>query len=94
MLLIDGRYNFIRSVFGSLGIYFLSLFKMPVKVGQILEATRSSFFAGAELNEGKIVWVKWPSVLAYKDCSGLMIFSLSAFNEALLLTIQMLDGHS
>lgn len=43
---INGRLALNRSVLGSLGIYFLSLFKMSFAVCQILEAYRSQFFKG------------------------------------------------
>lgn len=38
-------------MFGALGIYYLSLFKMPCKVGNILEAARVNLFWGGELDE-------------------------------------------
>ena len=46
LLSIGGRHTLISSVLGSLGIYFLSLFHMPVTVNKKLEAIRSRFFLG------------------------------------------------
>ncbi|GKC11569.1 putative RNA-directed DNA polymerase [Tanacetum coccineum] len=43
-LSIRGRLTLIKSVLGSIPIYFLSLFKAPVKVINLLESIRSRFF--------------------------------------------------
>nr|GEW74205.1 hypothetical protein [Tanacetum cinerariifolium] len=47
MLSIGGRLTLIKFVLGSLGIYYLSIFKFPELVLNSLEAMRGSFFLGA-----------------------------------------------
>ncbi|GKA07120.1 RNA-directed DNA polymerase, eukaryota [Tanacetum coccineum] len=49
-----------------------------------MEAIRSHFFNGADVNENKISWVKWNRVLASKDKGGLHVSSFFALNRALL----------
>ncbi|GJT45843.1 RNA-directed DNA polymerase, eukaryota, reverse transcriptase zinc-binding domain protein [Tanacetum coccineum] len=46
-LSIEGRLTLIKSVLGSLGIYYLSIFKCPELVLNSLEAMHASFFWGA-----------------------------------------------
>lgn len=84
MLSIGGRSTLISSVLGSLGIYYLSIFRMPKKVNNILESLRSSFFWGGTKNNRKISWVKWGSILAAKDDGGVGFGSLEGMNHALL----------
>lgn len=54
MLLVGGRLMLVSSVLGSLGNYYLSLFKMLIMVGKQLERLRSTFFWGAE-EHGKVI---------------------------------------
>nr|GEW79873.1 hypothetical protein [Tanacetum cinerariifolium] len=68
---------------GSLGIYYLSIFKCPESVLNSLEATRASFFWGGS-NEKKNAWVKWENVMASFEKGGLIIGSIKAFNLTLL----------
>ena len=70
---------------GALGVYFLSLFVMPVTVAKKFEATRARFFWGGVGDSRKILWIKWVAVNASKDVSGLDIGSLVSFNLALVL---------
>ncbi|GJR74809.1 putative RNA-directed DNA polymerase, eukaryota, reverse transcriptase zinc-binding domain protein [Tanacetum coccineum] len=79
-----GLLTLLKEVLGSLGIYFLSLFKAPTTVLKTLETIRASFFWGGSLNSNKLSWMKWPHVLASFDKGGLAIGSLKAFNLALL----------
>ncbi|GJZ78019.1 hypothetical protein Tco_0642691, partial [Tanacetum coccineum] len=46
MLSIGGRSTLVSSVLEALGIYYLSLFPMPVNIKNSLEATRAKFFWG------------------------------------------------
>ncbi|KAJ9539315.1 hypothetical protein OSB04_032048 [Centaurea solstitialis] len=79
-----GRLTLCKSVLGSLGIYFLSLFKAPKQVLNNLESIRARFFWGYSANVKKISWIAWDSVLSDFDCGGLGIGSLRALNLALL----------
>ncbi|GJQ90435.1 RNA-directed DNA polymerase, eukaryota, reverse transcriptase zinc-binding domain protein [Tanacetum coccineum] len=72
------------SVLGSLGIYYLSIFRAPESVLQDLERIRANFFWGGNKDKNKMAWVKWPIILNSFDKGGLNIGSLKAFNLALL----------
>lgn len=69
----------------SLGIYYFSIFKMPVKVMEILESSRAKFLWGIDHDEIRIMWVKWKLILASKINGDLGVGNLVAFNQALLL---------
>ncbi|GKD98236.1 RNA-directed DNA polymerase, eukaryota, reverse transcriptase zinc-binding domain protein [Tanacetum coccineum] len=84
LLSIGGRYTLIKYVPGSLGIYYLSLFKAPKFIINTLEKNRARFFWGGSEGNKKMAWVRWENVLASLDQGGLGIGSLKAFNLALL----------
>ncbi|GJY58660.1 RNA-directed DNA polymerase, eukaryota, reverse transcriptase zinc-binding domain protein [Tanacetum coccineum] len=84
LLSIGGRLTLIKSVLGSLGIYYLLIFRAPESVLQDLERIRSNFFWGGNQDGKKMAWVKWPIILNSFDKGGLNIGSLKAFNLALL----------
>ena len=65
-LSIGGRVTLLKSVLGSLPIYYMSLYKVPMKVLQKLESIRCNFFNGVDLNGKKSIWIKWNKVLAPK----------------------------
>ncbi|GJU13565.1 RNA-directed DNA polymerase, eukaryota, reverse transcriptase zinc-binding domain protein [Tanacetum coccineum] len=79
-----GHLTLIKSVLGSLGIYYLSIFRAPELVLNDLERIRSNFFWGGNQDGKKMAWVKWPIILNSYDNGGLNIGSLKAFNLALL----------
>ncbi|XP_071695742.1 uncharacterized protein [Rutidosis leptorrhynchoides] len=54
LLSIGGRATLGKSVLGSMGIYYLSLFKCPEKVIHELESIRASFFWGSTEDKRKI----------------------------------------
>ncbi|GJV50288.1 putative RNA-directed DNA polymerase, eukaryota, reverse transcriptase zinc-binding domain protein [Tanacetum coccineum] len=83
-LSIGGRLTLIKSVLGSLGIYYLSIFKAPELVLKDLERSRASFFWGSSIDNKKMAWIKWPNILSSFDNGGLNIGSLKSFNLALL----------
>ena len=84
LLSIGGRYTLIKSVLGSLGIYYLSLFKAPQVVIHTLERLRSRFFWRGNDSINKMAWIKWENVVAPMEHGGLGIGSLHSFNLALL----------
>ncbi|GKF04195.1 RNA-directed DNA polymerase, eukaryota, reverse transcriptase zinc-binding domain protein, partial [Tanacetum coccineum] len=75
-LSIGGRLTLLKSILGAIPIYHMSIFKVPMKVLHNMEAIRSRFFNGAELNSKKQSWVGWNKVLASKDSGGLGVSSL------------------
>ncbi|GJW72068.1 RNA-directed DNA polymerase, eukaryota, reverse transcriptase zinc-binding domain protein [Tanacetum coccineum] len=83
-LSIGGRLTLLKAVLGSMSIYHMSIFKVPMKVLHRMESIRSRFFNGVDLNSKKSIWVKWKNVLASKEKGGLGVSSLYALNRALL----------
>ncbi|GJW55485.1 RNA-directed DNA polymerase, eukaryota, reverse transcriptase zinc-binding domain protein [Tanacetum coccineum] len=71
------------SLYGSLGVYYLSLFPMPKQINKRLESLRENFFWGCTDEIKKIPWIFWNSVLASKLKGGLGIGSLEALNFSL-----------
>ncbi|GJZ77282.1 hypothetical protein Tco_0641954 [Tanacetum coccineum] len=65
-------------------IYYMSMFKVPMKVLKRMEYMRCHFFNGVEHNVEKPLWVKWSKVLASKDKGGLGASSFYALNRALM----------
>ena len=79
-----GRLTLCKSVLGTLGTYFFSLYKAPTAVINTLESLRRNFFYGGDKSKKKIVWISWNDTLAPKSCGGLGVGSLMAQNAALL----------
>ncbi|GKB00904.1 putative RNA-directed DNA polymerase, eukaryota, reverse transcriptase zinc-binding domain protein [Tanacetum coccineum] len=71
LLSLGGRLTLIKSVLGSLGINYLSIFKAPEAVTKHLESLRASFFWGATDDKKKLAWIKWSNILASHDKGGL-----------------------
>ncbi|KAL6508840.1 hypothetical protein OROHE_021399 [Orobanche hederae] len=84
MLSIGGRLSLIKSVLGSVAIYPLSIFKLPIAVAKSIEAIRRNFFIGKSSDSRKMSWFAWDHVLTSKENGGLGIGSLFALNRALL----------
>nr|GFA60922.1 hypothetical protein [Tanacetum cinerariifolium] len=84
LLSIGGRLTLIKSVLGSLGIYYLSIFKAPELVLKDLERSRAFFFWGSTIDNKKMSWIKWSNIPPSFDKGGLNIGSLKSFNFALL----------
>ncbi|GKA37936.1 putative RNA-directed DNA polymerase, eukaryota, reverse transcriptase zinc-binding domain protein [Tanacetum coccineum] len=84
LLFIGGRLTLIKSVIGSLGIYYLSIFKAPEAVIKALESLRALFFWGAFEDKKKLAWIKWSNILASFDKGGLCVAGANlACNQAL-----------
>nr|GEY05288.1 RNA-directed DNA polymerase, eukaryota, reverse transcriptase zinc-binding domain protein [Tanacetum cinerariifolium] len=84
LLSIGDRFTLIKSVLGSLGIYYFSLFKAPETVINTLEKYNARFFWGGASEKRNMAWVRWDQALASHEKGGLNIGSLKAFNLALL----------
>ncbi|GKD54724.1 hypothetical protein Tco_1288111 [Tanacetum coccineum] len=72
-LSMGGRLTLLKAVLGSMPIYHMSIFKVPMKVLQRMESIRSRFFSGVDLNSKKSIWVKWSKVLCSKEKGGLVV---------------------
>ena len=53
-----------KKVLGSVGIYYMSIFKVPESILDWLERLRARFFWGGDQHVKKMVRVKWENVLA------------------------------
>ena len=54
LLSIGGRLTLIKAVLGSIGIYYMSIFKCPESVLKSLESRRASFFWGGSGDKRKM----------------------------------------
>nr|GEX81273.1 reverse transcriptase domain, reverse transcriptase zinc-binding domain protein [Tanacetum cinerariifolium] len=78
LLSIGGRLTLVKSVLGSLPLYYLSIFRAPKSVFSCLETITKRFFWGFKENEQKMIWVRWQTVLSDKKDGGLGVGSLKA----------------
>ncbi|KAL6585288.1 hypothetical protein OROMI_004577 [Orobanche minor] len=80
-----GRLVLIKSVLGSLPLYFLSFFYAPSSIIHDLVALQRNFLWGSLVGGGrKVAWVSWSKVCESKDCGGLGVKDLRLFNLSLL----------
>ncbi|GJR04506.1 hypothetical protein Tco_0527490 [Tanacetum coccineum] len=87
-LSIRGRLTLLKSVLGSMPIYNMSLFKVPMKVLQRMEAIKCHFFNGVDHNSRKPIWVKWSKVLALRKSGyGLIRAQVTFLFEAESMTL-------
>ncbi|GJY56640.1 RNA-directed DNA polymerase, eukaryota [Tanacetum coccineum] len=66
-LSIGGRLTLLKSVLGSMPIYYMSMFKVPLQVLKKMVSIRSHFFNGVEFSDKKMSLVKWDNVLVSKE---------------------------
>ncbi|GKE10842.1 putative RNA-directed DNA polymerase, eukaryota, reverse transcriptase zinc-binding domain protein [Tanacetum coccineum] len=78
------RLTLSKSVLGSLGVYYFSIFKAPKMVIKKLESIRRKFFWGGGLDSNKIAWIAWDKVISPLKDGGLDIGSLRVSNLSLL----------
>ncbi|PWA73278.1 reverse transcriptase domain, Reverse transcriptase zinc-binding domain protein [Artemisia annua] len=83
-LSFGGRLTLIKSVLGSLGVYYFSSFKAPISVINKLETIRRRFFWGGNIEENKIAWIAWDKIMSPLDQGGLGVGSLRKCNQAML----------
>ena len=83
-LSIGGRLTLVKSILGSLPLYYFFLFKAPQKVLNLLESIRCRFFWGFKEDQNGMCWVKWKSILLDSKLGGLGVGSLHAKNLSLL----------
>lgn len=62
-LSISGLLTLTKAALSSLPLYYISLFRAPSWVLNILESIFTLFFGGFKENERGLVWVKWKSVI-------------------------------
>lgn len=79
-----GWLTLVKSVIGSLPLYFFSLFKAPTSVIDYIEKLRRQFLWGDNEVKHNINWVAWKCVLGPKAEGGLGISTLRSVNISLL----------
>nr|GEV43443.1 RNA-directed DNA polymerase, eukaryota [Tanacetum cinerariifolium] len=84
-LSIGGRLTLLKSVLGSMPIYNMSIFKVPIKVLHCMESICCHFFNGADISKRKSILVKWKNLLASTEKGGLGVLTLFALNRALMV---------
>nr|GEY19151.1 RNA-directed DNA polymerase, eukaryota, reverse transcriptase zinc-binding domain protein [Tanacetum cinerariifolium] len=84
-LSIGGRLTLLKWVLGSIPIFHMSIYRVPLRVLQQLESIRNRFFNGNDLGSKKATSIKWSNMLADKVKGGLGVCSLYALNRGLMI---------
>ncbi|GKE03806.1 putative RNA-directed DNA polymerase, eukaryota, reverse transcriptase zinc-binding domain protein [Tanacetum coccineum] len=64
LLSIGDRSTLVKAVLGSIGIYYMSIFKVPESILSDIEILRAKFFWGGDAESKRMSWIKWERVLA------------------------------
>ena len=83
-LSMGGRLTLVKSVLASLPIYYLSLYKAPVKVLEEIKKIMKNFLWTSSNDIKKIHWVSWGVVSTSKKDGGLGISKMVDVNMALM----------
>nr|GEW05141.1 RNA-directed DNA polymerase, eukaryota, reverse transcriptase zinc-binding domain protein [Tanacetum cinerariifolium]GEW05150.1 RNA-directed DNA polymerase, eukaryota, reverse transcriptase zinc-binding domain protein [Tanacetum cinerariifolium] len=84
-LSIGGRLTLLKSVLGTIPIFHMLIFRVPLNVLHTLESIRRNFFNGHTVGSNKATWFKWDNVLADKDHGGIGVSRLYAINRSLMM---------
>ncbi|GKE33200.1 reverse transcriptase domain, reverse transcriptase zinc-binding domain protein [Tanacetum coccineum] len=72
-----GCQTLVKSVLGSLPLYYFLMFHVPLSVIKCIERIQKNFFWGGVGEGKKLLWVKWDSVIAshgfWKEGDGLCV---------------------
>jgi len=79
-----GGIVFINSVLNVIPIFYLSCFKMPVKVWKKVVRIQREFLLGGMGGGNKIRWLKWETVCSHKYKKGLGVKHVKLVNLSLL----------
>ncbi|GJW34611.1 RNA-directed DNA polymerase, eukaryota, reverse transcriptase zinc-binding domain protein [Tanacetum coccineum] len=94
-----GRLTLVKSVMGSLPLYYFSIFRAPSKILSLLESIRGRFFWGGSAEDQKISWVVWKQIMndlpwaalgLVVSCLAILFFSRSGGGGS--STIDMKDN--
>ena len=78
------RVKLIKLVISSISLYYMSLFKMPMSVNNIITRIQREILWGWGHEGRRIAWVKCGNIFKTKEEGGLGIKDLKMFNMALL----------
>nr|GEU62975.1 hypothetical protein [Tanacetum cinerariifolium] len=67
---LSSRLTLVHAILGSVGIYYMSIFKVLETIISSLERLRSKFFWGAEHHSNKLIMIKWENALASFEGGG------------------------
>ncbi|KAJ3686366.1 hypothetical protein LUZ61_015530 [Rhynchospora tenuis] len=82
---VAGRLVLLNSCLSSLPVYYMSVFKFPISVIHKIDRLRRDFlWHGNHLGQRKLSIVPWDMVIKPKQCGGLGVIDLKAFNSTLL----------
>ncbi|KAJ9536335.1 hypothetical protein OSB04_un000486 [Centaurea solstitialis] len=85
-LSFGGRVTLCKPVLGSIPLYFMSLYRDPQKVIDLIDKLRRRFIWGVSSSgKSKICWVDWMKTTAPKHLRGFGIGSLKSANIAMLI---------
>lgn len=84
LLSIRGRVTLLNLVLSNLLTYYLSFFKIPIKVRQELIAKQHNILWNEVREKRVIAWVSWATVCKPNELGGLGIKDISNFNKALI----------
>ncbi|XP_028062203.1 uncharacterized protein LOC114265575 [Camellia sinensis] len=83
-LSLRGRITLIKSVLSSLPLYYMSIFKMPSKVANLIDKYQRSFLWGDSDNKRKLHLLNWKTSSVSKHFGGLGFRKIKEANDTLL----------
>ncbi|KAJ0527046.1 putative RNA-directed DNA polymerase [Helianthus annuus] len=83
-LSLAGRVTLAKAVLGALPNYYLSIFKAPIGVINMLEKIRKNFVWGNKGGGKSIKWIAWDKMVAPKRHGGLGVGDIRSLNLSLL----------
>ena len=84
LLFRAGKEILIKAVAQSIPIYTMSVFQLPLKLCDELDAMCTKFWWGQVEDEQKIHWQRWEKLTRSKKDGGMGFRDLRAFNLAML----------
>ncbi|KAK2656464.1 hypothetical protein Ddye_009516 [Dipteronia dyeriana] len=88
----SGRLVLIKVVVASILIYFMFVFKIPIRVAQNVERLQKNSFLGDDLGEKKLNMVSWEIMCKAKANDGLGIAIESLYDKVSNSTMVLNDG--
>ena len=78
------RLSLIKSTLSALPMYYLSIFKMPMGVMNVINRHLRNFFWSGGTHSKKLHRVRWDFIARPKEFGGLGVLDISIQNKALL----------